>query len=175
MLWPVIKILGGATNSQNCSCKRADQVMTDLTIVYDSVPPAIAALRETGLRLGIVSTKFRYRIAEILARENLLQFFHTVIGGEDVEEHKPHPQGLFKAIESLECSPQSVVYVGDSVTDAEVAKRAGVPFVGVLSGVTPKEHFAGYEISGVIDNLSELSFRLKTHAAHLDRVRTVTR
>ena len=154
--------LAGQQDARRCDefsrlfVQRADQVMTDLTVVYESVLPSMVALRKSGLRLGIVSTKFRYRIEEILTRDNLLQFFQIVIGGEDVEEHKPHPQGLIKAIENLQCSPQSVVYVGDSVIDAEVAKRAGVPFVAVLSGVTPREHFDGYEISGVLESLSEL-------------------
>ena len=98
--------------------------MTNLTVLYNSVPSTIEALREGGLRLGIVSTKFRRRINEILAREGLLHGFQVVIGGEDVEQHKPHPQGLFEAIEQLEVSTESAVYVGDSVVDAELAKRA---------------------------------------------------
>lgn len=136
--------------------QRADQVMVDLTVMYESVPATIMSLRESGLRLGIVSTKFRYRIEEILERENLLQFFEVLIGGEDVEQHKPHPEGLLKAIEQLQCSPQSIVYVGDSLADAEVAKRAAVPFVLVLSGVTPADHFDDYESMGILKDLSEL-------------------
>src|SRR5690349_18163575 len=125
--------------------QRADEVMSKLTVVYESVPPLVEALRQRDLKLGIVSTKFRYRIEEILRRENLLEYFPVVIGGEDVEEHKPHPQGLFKAIERLQCSPASSVYVGDSVADAELARRAAVPLVVVLSGVTPREHFDSYQ------------------------------
>jgi phosphoglycolate phosphatase len=136
--------------------QRADEVMAKLTVVYESVPPMVEALREGGLRLGIVSTKFRYRIEEILKRETLLQCFEVVIGGEDVEQHKPHPQGLLKAVERLQCSLASIVYVGDSVADAELAKRAAVPFVVVLSGVTPREHFDSYEAVGIIESLSEL-------------------
>jgi phosphoglycolate phosphatase-like HAD superfamily hydrolase len=79
-----------------------------------------------------------------------------VIGGEDVEQHKPHPQGLFEAIEKLQCSPESVVYVGDSVVDAELAKRAGVPLIVVLSGVTPRTQFDTYEPLAVLENVSHL-------------------
>lgn len=136
--------------------QRADEVMVKLTVLYESVPATIEALRQSGLRLGIVSTKFRYRIEEILERENLLQFFQVVIGGEDVEQHKPDPQGLFKAIERLECSPASTVYIGDSVADAEVTKRAAVPFIAVLSGVTARESFDDYEAIEVLENLSQL-------------------
>jgi phosphoglycolate phosphatase len=136
--------------------QRADQVMVDLTVMYKSAHTAITALHESGLRLGIVSTKFRYRIEQVLEREKLWPFFDVVIGGEDVEEHKPHPAGLLEAVRRLECAPRSTVYVGDSVVDAEVAKRAAVPFVAVLSGVTPEGHFESYERIGTLKDVSEL-------------------
>ena len=136
--------------------KRAEEVMANLTVLYESVPAMIAALHERGLQTGIVSTKYRRRINEVLEREALLHGFHVVIGGEDVAEHKPHPQGLLEAIARLECSPASTLYVGDSVVDAELAKRAGVPLLVVLSGVTPREHFDGYEPLAVLQNVSEL-------------------
>lgn len=148
--------------------QRADQVMVDLTVMYESAGNTILALRESGLRLGIVSTKYRRRIEHVLERENLRQFLEVVIGGEDVEEHKPHPAGLLEAITRLECSPASTVYVGDSLVDAEVAKRAAVPFVAVLSGVTPADHFDGYERIATLKNLSELPTLLRrNHTPHV--------
>jgi phosphoglycolate phosphatase len=136
--------------------QRAEQVMANLTVLYDSVPATVEALRARGLRLGIVSTKYRRRIHEVLEREAMVDGFHVIIGGEDVKQHKPHPQGLFEAMERLECSPASVVYVGDSEVDAELARRAGVPVVIVLSGVTPRERFENYEPLALLDSISQL-------------------
>jgi phosphoglycolate phosphatase len=131
--------------------------MAKLTVLYESVPATIESLRRRGLRLGIVSTKYRRRINEVLQREALLHGFQVVIGGEDVAQHKPHPQGLFEAMAKLECSPASMVYVGDSVVDAELAKRAGVPLIVVLSGTTPRQHFDAYDAVTVLENISLLS------------------
>ena len=128
----------------------------DLTVLFESVPATIAALRVLGFPLGIVSTKFRYRIEAILEREGLHDAFGVIVGGEDVAEHKPDPTGLLTAIGRLGSVPASTLYVGDSVVDAETAKRAGVPFVAVLSGVTPREAFRGYPVCGILENLSEL-------------------
>lgn len=136
--------------------QRAEQVMSNLTVLYESVPATVETLREAGLRLGIVSTKYRRRISEVLRREALMHGFEVVIGGEDVEQHKPHPEGLFQAIEKLGCSTASVVYVGDSVVDAELAQRAGVPLIVVLSGVTPKDDFHRYEPIAVLESISQL-------------------
>ena len=143
--------------------RRADEVMSNLTVLFESVPATIQTLREAGLRLGIVSTKYRRRINQVLEREALQHGFELVIGGEDVEQHKPHPQGLFEAMKRLECSPESVVYVGDSVVDAELAKRARVPLIVVLSGVTPRSDFNDYSPLAMLETVSELpQFLLKT-------------
>jgi phosphoglycolate phosphatase len=136
--------------------ERADEVMSDLTVLYESVPAMVQLLRERGLRLGIVSTKYRRRINQVLTREALSDGFELVIGGEDVELHKPHPQGLFEAMQRLECSPESVVYVGDSLVDAELAKRAGVPLIVVLSGTTPRSAFDDYSPLKILETVSEL-------------------
>ena len=137
--------------------ERADQVMVGLTILLDAVPETIECLKQRNVPLGIVSTKFRYRIEAVLSRENLLKEFTVIVGGEDVPEHKPNPQGLCTAIERLGCAPTHCLYVGDSLTDAETAKRAGVPFVAVLSGVTSRKDFAGYEVYKILEDVSELS------------------
>ncbi len=137
--------------------ERADGVMADLTVLFESVPATIAALKAQGFSLGIVSTKFRYRIEAILEREGLQDAFGAIVGGEDVAEHKPDPTGLLTAIERLGGAPESTLYVGDSVTDAETARRAGVPFVAVLSGVTPREAFLDYPVCGILESLSELA------------------
>jgi phosphoglycolate phosphatase len=131
-------------------------VMADLTALFESVPATIATLRARGFPLGIVSTKFRYRIEAILGREGLRDAFGVIIGGEDVAVHKPEPTGLLLAIERLGGLAQSTLYVGDSVTDAETARRAGVPFVAVLSGVTPREAFLDYPAYGILESLVEL-------------------
>lgn len=144
--------------------KRAEEVMVNLTELYESVPATIDALREQGLKLAIVSTKYRRRIEAVLEREALMHGFELVIGGEDVAQHKPHPQGLFEAMEKLECSAASVLYVGDSVVDAEVARRAGVPLVVVLSGVTPQSDFGTYEPLAMLEHVSELPQFLLSHA-----------
>lgn len=143
--------------------QRADEVMVNLTELYDSVPSTVELLRKRGYQLGIVSTKYRRRIQEVLKRESLLHGFPVVIGGEDVERFKPHPEGLFEAISQLGCSAESVVYVGDSVVDAELARRAAVPLIVVLSGVTPRSQFDEYEPLAVLENVSELPAFLLNH------------
>jgi len=153
---PVLERSEGCDEFVRLFIKRADEVVADLTVLFDSVPRTVELLKRHGVTLGIVSTKFRYRIETILRRENLLYPFEVIVGGEDVSEHKPDPEGLLTATERLGSVPSNCLYVGDSVTDAETAKRAAVPFVAVLSGVTPKDAFRNYDFYGILESLSEI-------------------
>lgn len=141
---------------QRLFLERANQVMVESVRLFDSTRPAVEALLAGGLSLGIVSTKFRHRIEAVLQRDKLEHAFEVIVGAEDVAVHKPDPTGLDRAIGRLGRSPEWVLYVGDSTVDAETARRAGVPFVAVLSGVTPREAFAAYEPHAVIDDLTLL-------------------
>ena len=132
--------------------QRADEVMLDGTIMLDSVPGVVRELARSR-PLGIVSSKNRTRIEAILRREGLLGRFQTIVGGEDVPALKPDPAGLRNAVEALGSPPTQSLYISDSVTDAETARRAGVPFVAVLSGVTARAEFAEYPVVGILDDI----------------------
>jgi phosphoglycolate phosphatase len=136
--------------------ERADQTMVDLTSLFEWAPAAIRALKGEGFSLGIVSTKYRRRIHAILSREALLDPFEVIVGGEDVAQHKPHPEGVFKALEAMRAEPSKSIYVGDGVVDARLAQSAQMPFVAVLSGVTRREAFDPFPVVEIIDNVTDL-------------------
>ncbi len=134
----------------------SNQIMVERTTLLPYVPVAVRALRDRGLRLGIVSTKFRDRIEDVLERDGLADPFELIIGGNDVSEFKPSPEGLLAAVERLGQSREQILYVGDSVTDAETARRANVPFAAVLSGTTLAETFAPFDPVEIFENISRL-------------------
>ncbi len=133
---------------------RADQVMADQTCIYEPVPKVIEKLKQ--YRLGIVSTKFSYRIREILEREMLDHYFNLIIGGENVSKNKPDPEGLLLALEKLNAAKGRSIYIGDSQVDAETAKRSKISFIAVLTGVTERHQFKNYDVLKFIDDLSQL-------------------
>ena len=136
--------------------ERADEVMTERTELFDTVPETVATLQKLGIRLGIVTLKYRYRIESVLRREQLTDAFEVIIGFEDVSEQKPNPTGLLTAMERLNCVRQNCLYVGDSVTDAKTAQQADINFIAVLSGVTPRTTFEDYDIYAILGDVSGL-------------------
>jgi len=139
----------------------ADQVMHGLTSLYPWVTETVQALRAAGHRLGIVSSKYRYRIERILAETGLASQFEVIIGGEDVAQHKPDPAGLLLALQRLNLPAPAVLYIGDHPVDAEAASRAGLPFMAVLTGTSDVPSFAPYPVHGFLADGSHLLSQLQ--------------
>ena len=118
--------------------QRADEVMADHTSLLPDTRAAVTALAGRSHRLGVVSTKFRRRIETVLTRDGLRAPFDVIIGGEDVPAHKPDPACLLAALAALDIRADEALYVGDSEVDGEAASRAGMSFVGVLTGMAPE-------------------------------------
>lgn len=136
--------------------QRADRVMVDRTQPFPGVLDAIESLARDEYALGIVSSKYRPHIEPVLVRENIQQRFSVVVGGDDVAQPKPHPEGILHALDALGTTASSALYVGDTVGDAEAAQRAGVPFVAVLSGPTPAAAFGPTTTHHVLPSVTHL-------------------
>ena len=135
---------------------KADEVMIEGTYLYPAAAKVIPPLNRLGYLVGIVSTKYRYRIESMMERDGLLDHLSVIIGGEDVTRHKPDPEGLIMAAEKLGVGIERCVYVGDSHVDAGAARSAGMPFVAVLSGTTSRETFEGYPNRAVLPGVEGL-------------------
>ena len=136
--------------------KEADTHMTANTFLFPETIEVLTRLKTNGAKLGIISTKYRYRIMELLGKklpENLLDI---IVGGEDVQHPKPAPEGVLFAIGHLGCRKEDVLYVGDSTVDAETAQAAQVDFAGVLHGATTYDELAAYPHVAIMKTLAEL-------------------
>ena len=98
--------------------------MTVNTVLFLETKSVLAALKDSGARIGIISTKFRYRIKELLDQHFPEDFFDIIVGGEDVQTPKPSPEGLLLAIRQLHATKAETLYIGDSTVDAETAQKA---------------------------------------------------
>ncbi len=79
-----------------------------------------------------------------------------IVGGEDVRIAKPAPEGLLCAVSRAVCDKSEVLYLGDSVVDAETAQAAGVDFAGVLHGMTTREALEVYPHVAIVDDLRRI-------------------
>lgn len=136
--------------------EKADQIMTQSTVLFADTVEVLSRLKKNGFALGIVSTKRGYRLRQILNKFCIAHLFDVVIGSDDVKNPKPDPEPLIKAIEILDTKKEYVIYIGDSLIDAETASSAGVDFVAVTTGATKKEQFSRFPHIAVVDSLSNI-------------------
>ncbi len=61
-----------------------------------------------------------------------------VASADDVEQGKPAPDPVHRALEIAGCEPQDAVFVGDTVWDMQAGTKAGVRTVAVLAGGIPR-------------------------------------
>lgn len=157
-------ILTGVTDEEQLKdfkkeyVKEADTHMTVNTKLFPETKSVLTALKDTGASIGIISTKYRYRIQELLEQYFPSDFFNVIIGGEDVTTAKPSPEGILLALKQLHNTKAETLYIGDSVVDAETAKAANVDFAGVLHGMTTNEElkvFPHWKIMRTLDELLE--------------------
>ncbi|MGN0437838.1 MAG: HAD family hydrolase [Lachnospiraceae bacterium] len=133
--------------------KKADEVMVKNTVLYPGVKEILTDLKNNGYQIGIVTTKFTYRIESIFEKYGLTGILDTIIGGDVVTKKKPDPEGIMKALGELDCEKEQVLYVGDSIVDAKCAKSANVDFAAVLTGTTVKEAFYEYPYVAILKDV----------------------
>lgn len=130
--------------------------MTVNTVLFLETKSVLTALKDSGARIGIISTKYRFRIKELLDQHFPKDFMDIIVGGEDVNAAKPSPEGLLLAIRQLHVSKAETLYIGDSTVDAETAQAAGVDFAGVTHGVTTAKELEKYPHRKIMSSLEEL-------------------
>jgi pyrophosphatase PpaX len=124
----------------------------------EGILDVLPQLRRRGVRLGIVTAK---RLATVrLAFEvisDLEPYFDVVVGSDETDRHKPHPDPILLALERLEAEPRGSAYVGDSPFDVRAAKTAGVHAVAVTWGrIHDEERLAREEPDTIVHTAEEL-------------------
>ena len=131
-------------------------IMEEKTTLFPGAVELLSSLKERGIMTAIVSTKPRFALRRIFARQGVTQLFDLIVGGEDVACAKPDPQGLRFALDQLGLKPEEILFCGDTVIDAATARNGGTDFCAVLNGTTPAEAFGAYPCVHIAENLKEL-------------------
>lgn len=92
-------------------------------------------LAHTYAKLGVVTTKTSVYSKELLEHFGIMQYFDVLVGRDDVEHPKPHPEPVLKALDALDYRFGRVAYmVGDTSHDMLAAYEADIGGIGVLCG-----------------------------------------
>ncbi len=109
------------------------------TRLYDGIADLLDGLVDRGIRLAVLSNKPHSFTEQCVARFLSRWPFFPVLGQRDGIPRKPDPAGALQIVESLGLAPAGFLYLGDSATDMQTARAAGMFPVGALWGFRPEE------------------------------------
>ncbi len=107
---------------------------------YPGVVGMIQALRARKVRLGLVTSKNNSGARRGLRLIGIEETMEVVIGADDVQNPKPHPEPIHVAMDRLGVTAERTIYVGDSLHDMHSGRAAGVRTGAVLWGPFGREH-----------------------------------
>lgn len=104
------------------------------TCLYPGAMAAVDALRGRGVRVGICTNKPEDLAELLLTRLGVRDAFASLVGADTLPVRKPDPAPLHAAVERAGGRRDRALLVGDTVTDRQTARAAGVPCVLVTFG-----------------------------------------
>ena len=110
--------------------------LLDNTVAYTGVPEALEQLR--NLKLAILTNKPTKFSREIVAGLGLARYFFEIYGGDSFSSKKPDPIGIKTLMSDSSTPAGQTLMVGDSDTDVQTGRNAGVWTCGVTYGFAPE-------------------------------------
>ena len=146
-----------------------DEHNCDFTRPYDGIPELLEALKQKGdeaMRLkgerwflAVASNKYQAATEKIVA-QLFPGVFDLVLGEREGVERKPNPQIVYDILEAkgerLEAKDEEILYIGDSLVDAETARAAGATLVLCTWGFGTREQMEGAKPDYLVDHPLEV-------------------
>ena len=123
---------------------------------FPGVREAVAAIREAGYRLGIVTSKINENARREMRSCGLDGLFDALVGANDVEHPKPHPEPVLRGLDAIGCAADETLLVGDSVYDLDAGRGAGVATAAALWGPFERQELAASEPNYWLEDISAL-------------------
>ena len=104
------------------------------TVLYPGAMEAVEALKAAGYRVAICTNKPEGLAHTLLTKLGVRDAFGAMVGADTLAIRKPAPEHLFETARRAGGDPALCLLVGDTNTDRETARAAGVPCVLVSFG-----------------------------------------
>ena len=95
--------------------------------------------KEKNISMGVCTNKQEHLAVDLLKKIGIYDFLEYVAGHNTFDDCKPDPRHLTSVIEILNGDVKKSLMIGDSETDANAAKDAGIPVILLEDGYTEKK------------------------------------
>lgn len=118
---------------------------------YDGIPELLEYVKKTGMKTAVVSNKPHAQAVDTVEYIFGKGYFDAIIGERDGIPKKPDPAMALRAAEEFGVLPEECLYFGDTNTDMQTGKHAGMTTVGVLWGFRDREELAQFDPDYLIE------------------------
>jgi phosphoglycolate phosphatase len=126
----------------------------DLTRPYDGIPELLLSLKKAGHTMAVASNKYQ-TATEKIVNHFFPNTFDIVLGERENVPRKPNPQIVWDILSNL-TEQSDIIYIGDSLVDAETAKAADATLVLCTWGFCTEEQLKTANPNYMINHPSEL-------------------
>ena len=95
--------------------------------------------KKSNISMGVCTNKQEYLSVKLLKEIKIYDYFEFIAGSDTFDFCKPDPRHLINVIDIMQGDVKKSLMIGDSETDAESAKAAGIPFILLEDGYTEKK------------------------------------
>ena len=128
---------------------------TDL--VLPGVRAMLRELRDAGYGVGVVTAKGGPQAEHLLTSTELRDLIDVLVSTDDVDRGKPAPDSALLGLERLGAVAAETWYVGDAMSDMEMALAAGMRAMGITTGAASREELASAGAEVVVDAADEVT------------------
>ena len=125
------------------------------TVLYPGAMAVVGVLKAQGYGVGICTNKPEGLAETLLSRLGVLDDFAPLVGADTLPVRKPDPEPLREAARRAGGDPARCVLIGDSDTDRNTSRAAGVPSVLVTFGPSGAD-MAALEPEALLDDFADL-------------------
>ncbi len=131
-------------------------VPQDASTLFDGVVETLTILKDSGVKLAVATGKSRQGLDKALVSTRLKAFF-DIERCADETKSKPDPLMLSEIARYYKADPASMLMVGDTEFDLEMARNYRMDSVGVSYGVHAVQRLALHKPIAIIDCMTELT------------------
>ncbi len=125
------------------------------TVLFSGLSEAMESLHASGFSFAVCTNKTEHLARILLDELEITYRFKAITGGDTFAFRKPDARHLGETAKLMGRSLQSAIMIGDSATDINAAKNAGIPSVAVTFGYSdqPIEELGATQIIDHFDAL----------------------
>jgi phosphoglycolate phosphatase len=126
------------------------------TCLYPGIAEMLDGLVQRHIRLALLSNKPNL-FTQACAQAYLSAWkFDVVMGASSVFPHKPHPAAALDVARQMALAPAQFLYLGDTSTDMQTARNAGMTAVGATWGFRLPDELLASGAQRLIDHPAQL-------------------